>query len=434
MSLNQKKAVDVMKKSTGINVLESSICAIPHGFLGVLQGKESIICVTDGPCAFVDRLECIKDEYRYGERIRIAEMNDKNSQVLRLFIKWTAPSACQNIISSIGLEDEFGLALPILANKLQDMKIKPILISSSDDMSKLAKSLNKVAWQALSAGLVNGYGAEFAYVKDESMVMNVLLSGHTGMVLDCSNKVNLKALGLCDVDIEKEFLKFPDEFKEALKFSYIDKEIVFKDGTILRYDSAELTRLAICYGEVIAYLQYIYNAYFKGAPWPVDFIVYLGSESISDKAQYLLVNELKRSGVNLTALQLDNVSTANMLVANELEHKLSVVVSKGMYNSLLGLKGTAKCLLDLRPPVGQGLVDVVDILFQEDVLSEVFCKEEEELIKDKINLEQSYEELLPLLKSKKTILARELNKRLDSYQTLLEKRIDEQEALITSFA
>lgn len=434
MSLDRKKAVDVMKKATGVNVVEQSVFAVPHGFVGMLQSKEEIVCVTDGPCVFADRLVCIKDEYRYGVRIRIAQMDEKNSHVLRLFIKWTAPSACQNKVSSIGLEDEFGLVLPVLAQKLQKEDIKPVLVSGADSIVNLAQSLSKVAWQALSGGLVNGYGAEYPYVKDESTVMNVLLAGHTGMVIDCSDKVNLSAFSMSEEEISKEFSELPEEFREALLTSYVDKEISFKDGTSINYDLPTLRRIAICYGEAIAYLQYIYNAYFKGAPWPVDFTVYLGEKSLFDKAQYLLVNELIRSGVKLTSLQLEEINLENMLVANELEHKLHVILSNKQIDRLSKLKGQSKCLLDIRPVVGQGLLDVATILLQKDVLATVFLEHEEKLIRQSLVSGEISQEVLAILQGKKEELAAAVLKYSIEYKEVLEDFIDKQKALLIEFA
>ena len=358
MSLNRKKAIDIMKKASGGMIEEKSATEIPHGFLAVLTGKNQVICVTDGACAFADRLECTIDEYRYGVRIRFAEMSNKNSQALRFFLKWTAPGATGEK-DSMGFEDDFGLLLPVAANELEEEEIKPVLLSHTDSAEKLALAMGDAAWQALTTGLVNGYGSEFSYAQAEQEVMNALLCGYTSIVVDASAKVDMSALELSDADLKNKFDKLNEEFQEALKLSYVDKKFTVAGIGEFSYSEQELRQYSLCYGEAIAFLQYTYNAYFKGAPWTVDFIVYLGKQDLTYKAHYLLANELGRAGVKLVAIEASPDSQDfkdNTKVAANFSHKLRLVLAKELTEENKNWLKESKSKFDLRPPKGSGLL------------------------------------------------------------------------------
>ncbi|MDR2006923.1 MAG: hypothetical protein LBP78_06755 [Acidaminococcales bacterium] len=363
MSLNEKRAADIMKKAGGMAIEEKSVTAIPHGFAGLLSGKDRLVCLTEGPCAFADRLECTRDEYRYGVRVRIAPANNKNSQVLRLFLKWTAPSACGGQMPSLGLEDDFGLLLPGFVESLAAGKIKPVLVSHQDKAESLAAAMSDAAWQILGAGLSAGYGAEFSAATGEREIMNALLCGYTGIVADCRDKTVPDALLFSGREADTEE-KLPAEFRAALNEYYADKSFLLGQWGKISYTRLDLIRLALCYGEAIAYIQYIYNAYFKGAPWPIDLSAEFGD--LSPHAHYLIGTELNRAGVRLTAVGINPASPffpANIAIAGALGHKLRIVVpgSAGRQR-LLSMETTDKCLFDLRRAKGSGLLAALSVL------------------------------------------------------------------------
>lgn len=367
MSLNPKSAVDIMKKTSGKNIIEQSFTNIPHGFFAAIEGSDEIILVTDGPCAFADKLECIRDDYRYAARIRFAKMNAKNSQALRFFNKWTAPSACGTDIASIGFEDSGNTLISIAAQELSGENIKPVLCSEAKSAQDLAVSMGNAAWQAFTAGLKSGYGAEFSYAKTESEIMNALLCGYTGIVLDIKDKINSLALTQSDEEIAIQFGKQPEEFRNALEKSYKDKTIEIDSSFSLIYDENDLQRICICYGELISFLQYIYNAYFKGAPWPVDFVTAFEDAELPPKTHYLIANELSRAGVRLCAIELDTGSpyfADNCKIAAKLSHKIRLVIKEGSEPDIK----TAPCLFDLRPVQDKGQLGLEQIQKQKKLL------------------------------------------------------------------
>ena len=354
MSLNEKKAVDIMKKSSGKNIIAESLTTIPHGFFAAIKDSDEVILVTDGPCAFADKLECIRDEYRYTARIRFAKMNAKNSQALRFFIKWTAPSSCGKEVQSIGFEDDCNMLLSFAAQDLSGENIKPVICSETKTAQELAVNMGNSAWQAFCSGLKTGYGAEYSYAKTEPEIMNALLCGYTGIVLDVAEKINAAALEMPIEEIKNQFEKQPEDFREAINFSYKDKSFDMDENLLLSYEESDLWRICICYGELIAFLQYVYNAYFKGAPWPVDFVISFADRELSPKAHYLIANELQRAGVNVCAVEIapDSMHFAgNCKVAAKMPHKIRLLADN---EKPFDLKD-AKCLFDLRPAKGSGL-------------------------------------------------------------------------------
>ncbi len=351
-----------MKKAMGCEVLAQSVAAVPHGFIGLVAGRRELVCVTDGACGFADRLECMRDEYKYGVRVRIAAMNEKNSQAIRLFVKWTAPHAIGRSVSSIGVNDDFGYALPVWANIFAGTGIKPTLVTSGPIDARLVETMGEYAWQALATGLHDGYGAEYCAVQEEKDVMNALLAGYNSIVLDAGNKVTLAAYELDAVAVEEKFAALPEDFRVAINHSYENKSFEV-GGRELSYTKEDISRIVLVYGEAIVWLQYIYNAYFKNAPWPVDFIVRLDA-GMTVKAHYLLANELQRAKVILSALELPASKLAqHCAVAKKLGHKIRVEVKFGEDCAALGVVEKDACLLDIRP-TGAGLSDALVVLVQ----------------------------------------------------------------------
>ncbi|MDR3348396.1 MAG: hypothetical protein LBO03_02115 [Acidaminococcales bacterium] len=358
MSLNAKKAADIIKKAGGAAIEEKSIAAIPHGFAGLLPGGAQLVCLTEGPCAFADRLECTRDEYRYGVRVRVAPANNKNSQALRLFLKWTAPAACGGQTPSLGIEDDFGLLLPSFVESLSAGGIKPVLVSRQDKAESLSAAMGEAAWQILGAGLSTGYGAEFSAATDEREIMNALLCGYTGIVIDCRGKASPAALLFSEREAASAGEKLPAEFMSALNEYYGGKSFVLGQWGKISYTRLDLIRLALCYGEAIAYIQYIYNAYFKGAPWPIDLSAKLGD--LTPHAHYLIGTELSRAGVRIAAVGINPLSPsfpANIAIAGALGHKLRIdAPGEQGRRRLLDMENKDKCLFDLRRAKGRGLL------------------------------------------------------------------------------
>ena len=412
MSLGEKKAVDVMKKASGKDVVATSVTSIPHGFCGVLKNSQEIICVTDGACAFADRLECSLDEYKFGLRVRIAPMNNKNSHALRLFLKWTAPQPCANDISSVGFEDDFGVVLPVLAESLNLMNVKPVLVSSFDNMENLSSSMGNTAWQALSIGLKGGYSAEYACVNDESEIMNVLLSGYTGIVIECANKINNDVLSAKDQ--KEKFDILPDEFKNALISSYLDKQFKLPDDTFFSFEEEELISIVIKYGELIAYLQYLYNGYFKNTPWPVAFNLKCGE--LDFKEHYLLANELTRAKTMLSSLELDFTCDGfnrHLAVARDLGHKLRIVITEENINKISDFANTSDAKIDIRMKKGQNLLDFFTVVKR--------AGREQELNLSSYNND---EELLMMLIEKKPQLKELATELKDDYLEYIKSKIE----------
>ncbi len=412
-----------MKKAGGVDILEASFTEVPHGFIAILAGKEELVCVTDGACGFADRLECLKDEYRYGVRLRTAALSDKNSHALRLFIKWTAPHAVGRNMPSVGVEAFFPGMLPIWAEVFAGTGVKVVIQSKGRIDANLAASLGRQAWQVLAAGLKSGYGAEYSYARDEGEVMNALLAGYTGIVLDISNKVDRSAVDLPENEVQKKFVNLPEAFRAALVSSYAGKEIM-TDGLTLNYTEEKLARLALIYGESIAWLQYVYNAYFKSAPWPVDFIVY-AENSLDVEAHYLLANELARSKIVLAAVELplDEEPRRHAGVAKELGHKALIRVPAGQEKKTAGWLEHCGALLDIRP-AGQSAAAALSVLRQagDSVLNDIFSPGESDVLAQGVLGKSSIEAAI----DNKDVIAGALEKYKDGYHSVLKKYADEQ--------
>ncbi len=416
MGISESKAIDIMKKATGKKIIDTSFNKVPNGFIALVENEQQLVCITDGACAFADKLECTLDEYKYGVRLRLANTNNKNSQALRFFLKWTAPGACTNQNSSIGFEDAFALTLPKFAQDLQNSSIKPVICANTNSAQILSEQMGNTAWQALEIGLKSGYGAEFSYAKTEQEIVNALLCGYTSFVVDCSDKIDKTNFNLTSDEIMQKAQNLPEEFRQALIESYVDKNFSLDNGNIT-YTKEEVFQIALCYGQAIAHLQYLYNGYFKNAPWQIDFCIFLGDNDLDAKAHYLIANELSRVNVKLAAIELSPQNPSfvqNTYVAKVLLHKVRLVIKD--LEVLKTVENNANCAFDLRIEKGSELLNALKVLEQNNP---DFIKELPDGFSNLTNNEK-----IKLLQQKQPQIKTLLKDHLNVYYDLIKKSID----------
>ena len=308
--LKQSIFVEALEKAVG-KVINSS--AFGEGFFALVQGSEGLelVAAVQGSSPLEQRWQAKKSLEQDGLKIYLLNMNANNWALVRRYIKWTAPSACGAKGISIGIKAVENVDRGALLGLCQNRMIKPVLADAAPVALEKAKknflNLTDEATQAVfTANWRNGYGANASGLTTEEEIVKALLYGYSMVGFDPSGKIVSRNIKATDSSIEKKFSKFPQEFQDALKASYLGVE--FQVGRHkISFSADEMHRIVLEFGEVIMHTQFIYNSYLKSTPWPIDFEldIHRPDRPLTPKEHYLIANELERNGVKITSFLFD---------------------------------------------------------------------------------------------------------------------------------
>ena len=301
-------AIGLLKDRFGTALYEDSVVSVPHGYTGIIDSKEGkmLVCLTDGPCGFADKLTEKKEEKIAGGRLQVAKLVPANAAAVRMFLKWTAPVASEKtglVISKNTLPDTS--VLRALSQKnVQSTLVQASARELAEKDTSFSQLIDAATWRVLEAGFHGGYGAAGDRLESEGEVMGALLAGMSRISIDCSAKVDQSVLLLSEDELMERYQGLPDDFKENLEASYL-KDIFSASDLSIAYTKTALAKIALAYKETIVYVQYLFSAYLTYTPWPIDVeISFAGSAlPLSPEEHFLVGNELKRLKIQVSSLE-----------------------------------------------------------------------------------------------------------------------------------
>lgn len=323
MALKQAVACAAIEKAVA-PIINKSLCEVAGAWLCLVNTAEGkkLVCAANDEIAMLQMLATENKLEENGVAIYVMALNPNNAAVVRRFVKWAAPKACGTKGTSIGFSDWLGAADAFVADLFVNRQMKPVLVEYTPEDSALLKrnfleAVDTATWGILEKGYKEGYGANAAGLKTEEEIVKALLYGYSMIGFDCSEKINLSIEKLSQEEINKRYNQFNDQFRTAMKESYLNAE--FKVGSSkLSFTEDELHRIVLEYGEAIMHVQFIYNSYLKNTPWDIDFELSLSKPGkiLTPQEHYLIANELQRNGIKLAAICLDGIQDQEALHAN----------------------------------------------------------------------------------------------------------------------
>ena len=321
MAIKQALAVKAMEAAADGKIVAASLSEVTNGWVALVinaAGKK-LVCVTQGECPLSSMWAVESSCEQEGLHVDIMPLNANNAAVIRRFIKWAAPSACGTKGTSIGFSDWLGAAGGCVAPLFAKKQVKPVLAEYSAADSALLKrnfleAVDAATWGVLETGYKEGYGANAEGLQSEEDIVKALLYGYSMIGLDCSDKINLQIEKMSDAEVEKRYNDFPQEFRDAMRGSYLEAN--FQVGSeVIHFEPEQLRRIVLEYGEAIMHAQFIYNSYLKNTPWEIDFELLVAKEGklLSPQEHYLIANELQRNGIKFAALGLNALEEGQML-------------------------------------------------------------------------------------------------------------------------
>lgn len=321
MAIKQVLAVKAMEAAVNGKVIEASLSEVTNGWVALVinEAGKKLACATNGECPLSNMWNIEASSEQDGVHVDIMPLNANNAAIIRRFVKWVTPTACGTKGISIGFSDWLGEAGSFVAPLFAKKQAKPVLAEYTAADSVLLKrnfleAVDAATWSVLETGYKEGYGANAEGLQSEEEIVKALLYGYSMIGLDCSDKINMQIEKMSDADVEKRYQDFPQDFRDAIKGSYLEAD--FKVGDeVIHFEPNQLYRIILEYGEAIMHAQFIYNSYLKNTPWNIDFEVVVSKTGklLSPQEHYLIANELQRNSIKFAALGLNTLEETQAL-------------------------------------------------------------------------------------------------------------------------
>lgn len=313
MAIKQVTAVQAMEEISKGKIVTASLNEMQGAWIALAEGDNGMVltCAYSGECPAAALFAKKSSGKVKNITVDVMELNPNNAAVVRRYLKWAGPQAQGGKGISIAFSDWLGCAGAYAAVPFKLRQARPVLVdyaAANADILKrnFLEAVDTATWGVLELGYKEGYGANAAGLKTEEEIVKSLLYGYSMIGFDCSSKIDLTVEEKSDADVAEQYNKLPQEFRDALKGSYLEAD--FKaGGTIVHFTESILQRIILEFGEAIMHIQYIYNTYLNNTPWDIDFELKLAKPGrlLTPQELYLISNELQRNGIKLASMELD---------------------------------------------------------------------------------------------------------------------------------
>ncbi len=313
MAIKQVTAVQAMEEFSNGKIIPASVNEMQGAWLALADTEQGrvLLCAYKNECQAA-ALFAKKSSAKIKDlTVDMMELNANNAAVVRRYLKWTAPQAQSGKGLGIAFSDWLGAAAAYAAPQFKLRQARPVLVdyaAANADILKrnFLEAVDTATWGVLELGYKEGYGANAAGLTTEEEIVKALLYGYSMIGFDCSGKIDTKIETLSAGEVAEKYNQLPEEFREALKGSYLEAD--FKaGGMVVHFEPEALQRIVLEFGEAIMHIQYIYNTYLNNTPWEIDFELKLAKPGklLSPQELYFISNELQRNGVKMASMELD---------------------------------------------------------------------------------------------------------------------------------
>jgi hypothetical protein len=249
--------------------------------------------------------------------IEICPLCHENADRLRNVFDFSAPKPI-GLKSSFGTGDRMGgiaSATPAHIRASEDYDISIVLAQQADRENRrtgrnFAEVLDDVTWSVFQEGYKRNFGADADHLPNLQSVEEALDVGYTMFTIDpfCHINQNVHAMSKDSLNNACSALlgskRNRDEFIQ--RYLSIDREIGGGNNKVrIAYTRDEIVRIAV---KFLRTIRFVYDAYklieSRRIAGDFDFEVSIDETDTPTTAleHYMIVNELKRSGVKLTSV------------------------------------------------------------------------------------------------------------------------------------
>lgn len=354
MALKETLAIKLMEEISEGSIIAPSLTQFPEGWLALVNtaNKKQLVCICSTKWELLEKWQVEKSIEKDKNTILLMDLTPNNAAIIRHIIKWASPTACGSKGLSIGINDSESLNLVEKLKPFENKMIKPVIVKypenpNNENPRNLLVAVDTATWGILEAGYKEGYGVIASGISSEEDIVKCLLYGYSMISIDCSSKINTDIENLTDEQVKIRYNELPEEFRDAMAKSYLEKDFQLNDQ-IIHFTPEILYRAVLQYGEAIMFAQNLYQTYLSNTPWDIDFEVSLvKNDKITSPQEHFLVSfELTRNKVKLASIELNGENKEAILtdlvihsaIANEFDYRLAFKNSDQLLEELDSLK------------------------------------------------------------------------------------------------
>ena len=231
-----------------------------------------------------------------GKPCIVAQLDHESAVALRRMFPFTAPSPVLREKRTIGLGDRLGLATDGHIRALAPYDAVPVFAQQSIRELTLTQRtfddvLDSATFAVFRCGFHRPFGADGDHLKTADEVQMAIDSGYTMITLDCSEHIHGEVGELSEEEVERRYGAHPE-----LEKRYLGKSFLVEDYEI-RFEAAELRRIALIYGETIEFAASVYHRFAEGTPLDFELSIDETATPTTPAQHFFVASELKRLGV-----------------------------------------------------------------------------------------------------------------------------------------
>lgn len=304
---------------SGITVYEASLNTIDgcKFFIG-RKGEDKDLYLL-GPASIVSKFTVFEGEHisagftDNGEILCRCPLSHRNAKAVRDLFAFTRPCLI-GLENSFGFGDRLGIANPGHLRALKDESLQPVLAQQSiRELERTERTPEEVmdaaTWAVFQEGYKEGFGSDADHLKSTEDIDLMINAGFTMFTIDPGEHVINEADSFAEPDLLDHVRSLDWELLEDTLEDYLaryaDQRIVVDSDFSLSPERDETVRALVKYGGVIAHtvgmVRYLLSTY-PEHDTEIELSVDETDSVTSPFEHYMVVNELKRLGIELVSL------------------------------------------------------------------------------------------------------------------------------------
>lgn len=301
-----------------INIYPKSICQKNHALFFIAQvGYEKFLFVVEqNRTDILDPFEgevlltpVFQEEYK----LKRCPLVHSNAKLVRELFEFTRPGLI-GVSNSFGFGDRLGLANPAHLRAVAGTGFRVVLAQQSiRELQRTRRTpqevLDAATWAVFQEGYHDGFGADADHLKTTEDIDRMVRAGFTMFTIDPGEFVVNEADHLSIKELQARAQDLPWEILQNSPENFIARydgqTFHIDDDFTLQPSKHEILKALIKYGGVLAHTVKLYRYFqqkYSGRPAEFELSVDETESVTSPFEHFLVVNELKRLGVELVSL------------------------------------------------------------------------------------------------------------------------------------
>lgn len=284
--------------AAGFRLYAASVTKLKGGRLALARrgGDRVLLAAGDAPFAGEEK-----------DGLKTCAADYANARLLGELIEWCRPVLIGSE-TSFGAGDRLGVATAAHLRALEPYPVRPVVIQQSiREMTRTRRTPEDVysdgVWGTLQAGFTRGVGADADHLKTADDLRSCARVGFTWFTVDPSDHIDESADSLDGDALKSAFEELFDSDAASREFLSRHANEFTLDGESFKLDEEAVMRVAAKYLRAVRHAVEMFGVARKEAGrFDFEFSIDETSTPTPVEAHRVIASELKRAGVELTAL------------------------------------------------------------------------------------------------------------------------------------